>query len=185
MEKGKQESFLTQVNPITIKQPEYVKRCELGLARAGNQNLISQVDKIFVAFYWRDFAESYYLEALRNLSAHTKAEIYIFGRKDLSKDSAFIATSLGRTAGLSRYAANYKSLDTEKINAPLKLIPNTVYIDMMQATCPAVDECLVVDGKSKPVFFNAARLSKEGAIIYGQATIALLEKAQSASIVLK
>lgn len=172
------ELFFTQINPITMTAPEYIKRCEEGLERADDQKLISEADKIFIAFYWRDFAEPKYLEALRGLASHTKAEIYIFGRKDLSKDSAFIATSLGRTAGLSHYAANYKSQDTETINAPLKTIPNTIYIDMMKATCPAVDECLVVDVDNKPVFFNATHLSREGAIMYGDATKALLERAR-------
>lgn len=177
--KDKQENFFKTINPITIKQPEYVKRCETGIARADDQKLIAEADKIFIAFYWRDFAEPYYLNAIKELASRTTAEIYIFGRKDLLKDSAFIATTLGRSAGLSHYAATYKSPETEKINAPLKLISNVKYIDMMQATCPSDDQCLVVDDDHKPVFFNATHLSKEGAKMYGPVTRRLLDEAMA------
>jgi peptidoglycan/LPS O-acetylase OafA/YrhL len=177
LEKDKQDSFFKKINPITMKQPEYIKRCETGIARADDQKLLLEADKIFIAFYWRDFAEPYYLDAINKLASRTKAEIYIFGRKDLLKDSAFIATTLGRSAGLSHYAATYKSPETEKINAPLRLIRNVKYIDMMQATCPSADQCLVIDGNNKPVFFNATHLSKEGAKMYGPVTRRLLDEA--------
>lgn len=177
LDKEKQNDFFTKVNPIVIKQPEYIKRCEIGLSRADNQALISAADKIFIAFYWRDFAEPYYLEAIRNIASHTAAEVYVFGRKDLLKDSAFIATSFGRSAGLARYAVKFKSPETEKINKPLEQLKNVKYIDMMQATCPPDGGCLVVDSNHKPVFFNATHLSKEGAKMYGPATRVLLDRA--------
>lgn len=175
--KADESNFLTQVNPIVIKQPEYVKRCENGLARANDQALLSSADKIFIAFYWRDFAEPYYLRALKEIASQVNAEVYVFGRKDLLKDSAFIATSLGRSAGLSRYAIRFRSPETDKINQPLTSLPGVRYVDMMQATCPENDSCLVLDQNSKPAFFNATHLSKEGAKLYGAEVVRQIEKA--------
>lgn len=177
VEKATELDFYTRINPIVIKQPEYVKRCQHSLARANDPALLSAADKIYIALYWRDFAEPYYLDAINKIASQTNAEVYVFGRKDLLKDSAFIATSLGRFAGLDHYAVRYKNPETDKINEPLMLIKNIKYIDMMQATCPTNDSCLVVDANKKPAFFNATHLTKEGAKLYGPAVRNLIEKA--------
>ncbi|MGN2433674.1 acyltransferase family protein [Pseudomonas syringae] len=177
LEKEKEEGFYTQVNPIVIKEPAYVRRCKDGLARAGDNVLISEADKIFIAFYWRDFAEPYYLDAINKIASETRAEVYVFGRKDLLKDSAFIASSLGRTAGLTYYAVRYKNPKTERINKSLALLSNVKYVDMMKATCPASNECVVLNSENKPAFFNATHLSKEGAKLYGPRVVQLVEEA--------
>lgn len=177
LEKENEKDFMTRVNPILIQQPAYVERCQKGLERANNPDLLNSADKIFIVFYWRDFAEPYYLAAIERIAAQTKADVYVFGRKDLLKDSTFIANSLGRAAGLSHYAINYKSPDTDKMNQPLMHLKNIKYIDMMQATCPTADSCLVVDSNNKPAFFNATHLSREGAILYGPGVAKILDQA--------
>jgi peptidoglycan/LPS O-acetylase OafA/YrhL len=173
----KEKDFMTRVNPITIQQPVYVERCEKSLKRINNPDLMNSADKVFIVFYWRDFAEPYYLEAIKKIVAQTRADVYVFGRKDLLKDSTFIANSLGRAAGLSHYAINYKSPETERINQPLMQLKNVKYIDMMRATCPTDDSCLVADANNKPAFFNATHLSREGAILYGPSVAKLLDQA--------
>ncbi|MEE4678874.1 acyltransferase family protein [Pseudomonas alliivorans] len=177
LDKAKEEDFYTRVNPIVIKDTAYVKRCQDSLERANNHALISGADKIFIAMYWRDFAEPYYLEAINKITAQTNADVYVFGRKDLLKDSAFIVSGFGRLAGLSYYASRYRSPETDRINQPLANLQNVRYVDMMKATCPSADRCLVLDGNNKPAFFNATHLSKEGAKLYGPSVRSLVDDA--------
>lgn len=177
LESALADEYYTRVNPIVIKDPIYIERCKVSLARANDKALLSHADKIFIAMYWRDFAEPYYLDAINKIAAQTKAQVYVFGRKDLLKDSTFIATSLGRAAGLSRYATRYRNPETDKINRPLELLKNIIYVDLMQATCPTEESCLVLDENNKPAFFNATHLSKEGAKLFGPRVRSLLEEA--------
>lgn len=182
LEKSEEDSFFTRVNPIVIKQPEYIGRCRNAWARANDGKLIAQADKIFIALYWRDFAEPYYLEAIRKIASETKADVYVFGRKDLLRDSTYIATSLGRIGGLAKYAAQFKNPETAQINKPLALMRNVKYVDLMQATCPESDSCLVLDDNNKPVFFNATHLSREGARVYGPAVHNLIVNAKKLAV---
>jgi peptidoglycan/LPS O-acetylase OafA/YrhL len=176
--KDEERDFYTRVNPIVIKDPAYLVRCQDSLKRVDDQVLMASADKIFIAFYWRDFAERYYTEAIAKIALGSRADVYVFGRKDLLKDSAFITSTHGRTAGLNRYAFKYRNPETDTINKPLASMKGIRYVDMMQATCPNNEECHVLDSNNRPVFFNATHLSKEGAILYGAEVVNLINSAQ-------
>lgn len=104
----------------------------------------------------------------------TQAKIYVFGRKDLSRDSAYITSKHGRISGLERFAVQFKSSDTARVNIELRNIKSTIFIDMMKATCPSENKCLVLSDEYKPIFFHTQHLTSEGAKAFGFSVTSML-----------
>ncbi|WP_368772629.1 acyltransferase family protein [Pseudomonas aeruginosa] len=161
------EEFFNRVNPMTIKRPELVGPCIEKIAEAKNEDLLRSADRVIVAMFWRPFAIRYNIEAIKTIKSMTRANVYIVGRKDLSKSSIDIVSSLGRTAGLNGYAARFQNPDVAETTNLLSKIPGVTFIDMMKITCPAEDSCIVLTDDKRPIFFDNAHLTKEGAKYVG------------------
>ena len=168
------DTFFNKVNTLTIQRPELVTPCEDKITRAVNQQLLDSADKVFIAFHWQPFATEYNLRGIQKITTMTNAKVFVFGRKNLSKSSIDIVTALGRTSGLSHYAASFKNEGTQQINNALSKIEGTTFIDMMKVTCPENDSCAVLTQNNKPIFFDPAHLTKDGAIFLGSKLVAEL-----------
>lgn len=166
--------FFSKENQLTLKSPTLIKRCQDEIKLANDSKLLQSADKIYIAMYWRRFASEKYVAAINHITAQTNAKVYVFGRKDLSKDSAFITAKFGRIHGLENYAVQFKSKDTDTANTELISIKGTKYINMMGAICPKSDHCLVLDANNKPIFFDSQHLTKEGAQALGKSVTSML-----------
>lgn len=168
------EEFLTKLNPLTFKSPTLIKICSRQILEATNLRLLKSADKIFIAMYWRGYAKKYYTKAIEYIVQQTQAKIYVFGRKDLSRDSAYITSKHGRISGLERFAVQFKSSDTSRVNIELENIKNTIFVDMMKATCPSENKCLVLSDEYKPIFFDTQHLTSDGAKAFGSSVTSML-----------
>ncbi|MFK1309793.1 acyltransferase family protein [Pseudomonas aeruginosa] len=161
------EEFFNRVNPMTIKRPELVGPCIEKIAEATDENLLRSADRVIISMFWRPFAIRYNIEAIETIKSMTSAKVYIVGRKDLSKSSIDIVSSLGRTAGINGYAARFHNPDVAETTNLLSKLPGVTFIDMMKITCPAEDSCIVLTDDKRPIFFDNAHLTKEGAQYVG------------------
>ncbi|HCF4202287.1 TPA: acyltransferase [Pseudomonas aeruginosa] len=161
------DEFFNRVNPMTIKRPEIVGPCMEKIAEATNEDLLRSADRVIISMFWRPFAIRYNIEAIETIKSMTSAKVYIVGRKDLSKSSIDIVSSLGRTAGTNGYAARFHNPDVAETTNLLSKLPGVTFIDMMKITCPAEDSCIVLTDDKRPIFFDNAHLTKEGAQYVG------------------
>ncbi|WP_257205427.1 SGNH hydrolase domain-containing protein [Pseudomonas monteilii] len=161
------DEFFNRINPLTIKRPELVTPCINKIARATDEDLLRSADRIFIAMLWRPFASEYNEKAIETISSKTSAKVYVVGRKDLTKSSIDIASSLGRTTGINHYAARFHNPDVALTSEVLSKLPGIEFVDMMKITCPKDDSCVVLTEDNRPVFFDNAHLTKEGARFVG------------------
>lgn len=161
------DEFFNRVNPLTIKRPELVTPCADKMARATNEKLLRSADRIFVAMLWRPFAMDYNIKGIEKIVSLTKAKVYVVGRKDLSKSSIDIASSLGRTIGINHYAARFKNPDVAATTSMFSKLPGVRLVDMMKITCPKDDSCIVLTDEGRPIFFDNSHFTKEGAKYVG------------------
>lgn len=82
--------FFSKENQLTLKSPTLIKRCQDEIKLANDSKLLQSADKIYIAMYWRRFASEKYVAAINHITAQTNAKVYVFGRKDLSKDLSLI-----------------------------------------------------------------------------------------------
>lgn len=168
------QEYFSKLNQLTLKSPTLIKRCQDEINLASDSKLLQSADKIYIAMYWRRFAKDKYIAAINHIKDQTRAKIYVFGRKDLSRDSAFITTKFGRIHGLEKFATQFKSKDTDTANSELIDIKGITFVDMMSAVCPRTETCLVLDKNNKPIFFDSQHLTKEGAQILAKPITSLL-----------
>lgn len=115
------DNFFTKVNSLTIQSPELIAPCKEMMTRAMDSTLLANTDKIYIAFHWNTETLDYNLKAIEKLQSLTKAKVYVFGQKGLSKSSIDIATSAGPTMEINQFAARFKSKQTQKLNAMLSV----------------------------------------------------------------
>lgn len=161
------DEFFNRINPLTIKRPELIIPCINKIARATDEGLLKSADRVFIAMLWRPFAKEYNEKAIKQIASRTSAKIYVVGRKDLTKSSIDIASSLGRTTGINHYAARFHNPDVASTNRFLSRLPGIEFVDMMKITCPKDDSCVVLTEDNHPIFFDNAHLTKEGARFVG------------------
>lgn len=172
------DNFFTKVNSLTIQSPELIAPCKEMMTRAMDSTLLANTDKIYIAFHWNTETLDYNLKAIEKLQSLTKAKVYVFGQKGLSKSSIDIATSAGPTMEINQFAARFKSKQTQKLNAMLSVQKNITFIDMMQITCPSETSCVVLTPQKKPIFFDPAHLTKDGAQYLGSSFYSLITAAK-------
>lgn len=169
IEANEAENFFNQSNPFTIKRPELITPCQEQITRATNTELLNAADRIYISMLWRPFALEYNLRAIQKIASLTKATVYIVGRKDLTKSSIEITSSLGRIAGLNHHAARFHNPEVDITSRQLSKVPGTKFVDMMKLICETKDSCIVLTDKNKPIFFDREHLTKEGAQYVGRA----------------
>ncbi|MNJ34176.1 O-acetyltransferase OatA [compost metagenome] len=169
------DEFFNRVNPMTIKRPELVTPCIDKIARATSENLLQSADRVFIAMLWRPFATNYNIKAIESIASMTSAKVYVVGRKDLSKSSIDIASSLGRTTGINHYAARFHNPDVALTSQLLSKLQGVTFVDMMKITCPKEDSCIVLTNDNRPIFFDNAHLTKEGARYVGSTFVSEIE----------
>lgn len=159
--------FFRKINTLTIKRPELVTPCIDKIARATDEGLLKSADRIFIAMLWRPFAADHNIKAIKKIVSMTNAKVYVIGRKDLVKSSIDIASSLGRTAGINHYAARFNNPDVAKTSKLLSQVNGARFVDMMKITCPKKDSCIVLTDENRPIFFDNAHFTREGAKYVG------------------
>jgi len=173
-----EKDFFTKVNTMTIQSPELIEPCKVQMARVLDTKLLDNVDRIYIAFRWNPEAIDYNVKAIEKIASMTKAKVYVFGRKNLSKSSIEIVTALGRTSGISHFAARFKDEQTKSLNEKLAGIKNITFVDLMQITCPNNTSCAVLSPKDRPLFFDPSHLTKDGAQYFGGAIVSLIESSK-------
>jgi hypothetical protein len=172
------DNFFRKVNSLTIQSPELIAPCKEMMSRTIDSTLLSNADKIYIAFHWNAETLDYNLKAIKKLQTLTEAKIYVFGQKGLSKSSIDIATSAGPTMEINQFAARFKSKETQKLNSILSEQKNITFIDMMQITCPSETSCVVLTPQKKPIFFDPDHLTKDGAQYLGSSFYSLITSAK-------
>ncbi|WLG32695.1 acyltransferase family protein [Pseudomonas simiae] len=173
-----QESFFTKINIMTIKSPELIEPCKVKMARAMDSKLLDNADRIYIAFRWNPEAIDYNVKAIEKIVSMTKAQVYVFGRKNLSKSSIDIVTALGRTSGISHFAARFKDEETKSLNEKLAKTKSITFVDLMKIVCPSSTSCAVLGPKDRPLFFDTAHLTKDGARYFGADIGSLIESSK-------
>ncbi|MEN5037350.1 acyltransferase family protein [Pseudomonas sp. TWI929] len=168
VEPGQTDTYLTKLNPITMRDPSLIAQCKTHFSNVLDDNLIESADKVFVVFYWRRFAEKYYMQSINEIAKRTKGTVYVFGMKNLSSDSTFIATKFGKTAGLETFASKFVEGESRVINEHMKKIQGTKFVDLMSITCKSKDSCIVLDESNNPIFSDRNHLTQSGAKFFGE-----------------
>lgn len=161
------KNFFTKENPYTIKRPEMIPECQKMMATAMDENLLKSADKIFISFFIEPHSEKIIEEAVAKIRSITNAEITVFGRKNLKVNSVDIVNSLGRTAGINRFASKFKDPETFEINKSMTGISGVKFVNMMDYVCPSDKECIVLTDAGKPIFYDKAHVTKSGAKFLG------------------
>ncbi|MDN0121638.1 SGNH hydrolase domain-containing protein [Yersinia aleksiciae] len=129
--------------------------------------ILGQADKIFIAMKWDNHSVPKSNEAISKMSSMSNADIYLFGNKILAKSSMDFINSVGRVNGISEYASEFRDEKSDAVNGKLVAVPGIKFVDM-NLTCPSPHSCNVLTDYLKPVFFDAAHLTKEGAEYLGR-----------------
>lgn len=170
-----QDKFFTKVNIMTIQSPDLIEPCKVKMARAMDTKLLDHADKIYIAFRWNPETIDYNEKAFEKISSMTQARVYVFGRKNLSKSSIEIVADLGRTSGISHFAAQFKDEETKSLNEKLAKTKNITFVDLMRIICPDDSSCAVLSPEDRPLFFDTAHLTKDGAKYFGADIGSLIE----------
>lgn len=178
VEKGDEEKFFTKINTMTIQSPDLIEPCKVKMARAMDPKLLDNADRIYIAFRWNPETIDYNEKAFEKISSMTKAKVYVFGRKNLSKSSIDIVTALGRTSGISHFAARFKDEETKSLNEKLSKTRHIIFVDLMQIICPNNTSCAVLSPKDRPLFFDTAHLTQDGAQYFGADIGTLIESSK-------
>lgn len=173
-----EEKFFTKINTMTIQSPELIEPCKVKMARAMDPKLLDNADKIYIAFRWNPESIDYNEKALAKIASLTKANVYVFGRKNLSKSSIDIVTALGRTSGINHFAARFKDEETKSLNEKLAKTKNITFVDLMRIVCPSNTSCAVLSPKDRPLFFDTAHLTEDGARYFGAEIGSLIDSSK-------
>lgn len=178
VDSAEEKQFFTKANTMTVQSPELIEPCKVKMARAMDSKLLDTADKIYIAFRWNPETIDYNVKAVEKIASLTKANVYVFGRKSLSKSSIEIATALGRTSGISHFAIRFKDDETQYLNKKLSNAKNITFVDLMEITCPTNNSCAVLSPQNKPLFFDTSHLTKDGAQYFGGAIASVIESSK-------
>ncbi|WP_227732543.1 acyltransferase family protein [Yersinia proxima] len=166
--KDERDTFFTKDNPGTIRRADLIPMCGKQMDALMDGKILGQADKIFIAMKWYNHSVPKLNEAISKISSMSNADIYLFGNKILAKSSIDFINSFGRVSGISEYASEFRDEKSDAVNRKLAAVPGIKFIDMMNLTCPSTNSCNVLTDDLKPVFFDAAHLTKEGAEYLGR-----------------
>jgi hypothetical protein len=166
--------FLVKDNLFTVKKPELIAPCKNRIARATSKALLDSADKIFIAFEWRVPYLQKNIIGINRLLKMTRAKVFVFGRKDLLKSSIDIVSSHGRRAGVNYFASRFKNREALDVNHALSGVAGIEFVDMMDITCADIDSCNVLAEHDRPIFFDAAHLTREGAAYLAPSLLKLI-----------
>jgi hypothetical protein len=166
--------FLVKDNLFTVKKPELIAPCKNRIARATSKVLLDSADKIFIAFQWRVPYLQKNIIGINRLLKMTRAKVFVFGRKDLLKSSIDIVSSHGRRAGVNYFASRFKNREALDVNHALSGVAGIEFVDMMDITCADIDSCNVLAEHDRPIFFDAAHLTREGAAYLAPSLLKLI-----------
>jgi peptidoglycan/LPS O-acetylase OafA/YrhL/phosphotransferase system HPr-like phosphotransfer protein len=178
IDRSDEDKFFTKVNTLTIQRPDLIAPCKERMARAIDSQLLNSADKIYIAFHWNTETLDYNLKAIEKITSMTKAKVFVFGQKSLSKSSIDIAIAMRPSTEITHFASRFKSKETMAINTKLSSAKNINFVDMMQLTCPSEISCVVLTPENKPIFFDPGHLTKEGAKYLGKSLVALIESSK-------
>lgn len=174
VEKPYRDDFWKKENKITMKYPSVISSCEKVMDDLVNDKIISQADTIFISMKWEPHSLPKINTAIRKISRLTNAKVYLFGNKILSKSSVDIVSVLGRVNGIKEYASGIRDETSDAVNKKLMNVHGVEFVDMMKLTCPSVNSCNVLTDDFKPIFFDAAHLTQDGAAYLGKSFTSIL-----------
>lgn len=174
-EKDRDEYF-HKINRKTAANPTHINTCNMQMDNVFNKSILASADKIFLAIRWEDYSLPYLKLSVDKIRSMSNAKIYVFGRKTMDKGSVDIVNLLGTKAGLERFAYKFKSAYTEKVNNEVRVVPGTIFIDMMSLSCPEEGRCVVLS-MDKPIFSDPSHITKEGAKFLSRDFIRLINSA--------
>ncbi|MBL5882235.1 acyltransferase family protein [Lelliottia aquatilis] len=161
--------FFNKINKRTIADPGRIPKCLKQIAAATDPKLLATADRIYVAMFYENNLDSYVQKGIEFIKDNSKAEIYVFGRKNLSKSSIDIVNAFGRLYGVDKYAHGFVDKDALIINANLGNIKGVKFIDLLSFICPDEFTCRVLTRDNKPIFYDYVHLTKYGAKSIGNA----------------
>jgi peptidoglycan/LPS O-acetylase OafA/YrhL len=163
-----EEKFWNSENSMTVKSPHLIPICKQQMGDALNSPLLQDADIVIVSMLWRAEALKHLSAAVAELKKHTRADVYIVGRKNLKESSIALVNKYGRLEGIEIYASNFQNPDTLQVNNYLKNEFGKNYIDLMNIICPKPGMCHVLTEDLKPIFYDRGHLTKEGAAFLGR-----------------
>ena len=184
IEETKEEEYFTKINSFTIKKPELIETCNLQMnILKSDLELIKKSDRIFISMNWVEFTEPYLNTAINQLvsTSNSPNKIWVFGRKDLSKNSIEIFNSYQKGSytsidSMERQAIKFKPGIDSKTHETLSRHKDIKFIDMYSFICPEIDKCYVLTDDKKIIFYDTAHLSPDGAKFLGNKFYDLISK---------
>ncbi|WP_050295265.1 acyltransferase family protein [Yersinia sp. 2105 StPb PI] len=172
--KDERDAFFNKKNLGTIGRADLIPICGKQMDALMDSKILGQADKIFIAMKWYNHSLPKLGEAVSKISSMSNAPIYLFGNKILAKGSIDFVNSLGRVNGISEYASEFRDERSDAVNQKLSEVTGVNFVDMMKLTCPSPNSCNVLTDDLKPIFFDAAHLTKEGAAYLGKSFPSIL-----------
>lgn len=163
-----EERYWRSENPLTINSEKLIGDCKRQIATALNSAVLRDADEVVIAMAWRPEAMPYIEAAVQEIRSRTKAKIYILGRKDLAFSSIQLVNKLGGIEGIEAFASTFKNGQSLKINKSLQAKFGAEYVDVMSVVCPTARSCIVLNDEGKPIFWDTAHLTREGARLLGR-----------------
>ncbi|WP_114945084.1 acyltransferase family protein [Microvirga calopogonii] len=163
-----EKTFWTVENRHTIKNPAFIPECRRQMQAVLNSPALTKADAVVIAMLWFPESVEHLSAAVAEIQRHTGAEIYVLGRKDLSQSSVEIVNKYKKLEGIENFASRRILPETTRINAMLSGMFGNRYVDMMSIVCPAANRCHVLTDDRKPIFYDTAHFTKEGASFMGR-----------------
>ncbi|TWB24870.1 peptidoglycan/LPS O-acetylase OafA/YrhL [Nitrospirillum amazonense] len=167
--KAERKHFLESVNPPSASSTALREECEKKQEEFENDPHVQEANVVFVVGLWSDFQIPYLKETVDTLTAKTKADIFVVGRKTQKESSIDLVNKIGSFDGIEKQSALYNQLPSVRaINRQLENFWPTKFIDIIDYICPAADYCHVLTEDKKAIFYDATHLSKDGAQFLGK-----------------
>jgi hypothetical protein len=151
-----------------MKQPNHIQTCKEQISSTMNSAALREADVVVVSMLWRSESLMHLDAAIAEIKKHTKASIYLTGRKDMAQSSIGFVNKYGKLEGIEAYASKFKRADNIKTNQYVRASMGRGYIDLMGLVCPRADFCHVLTENLKPIFYDRGHLTKDGAAFLGR-----------------
>lgn len=174
VDKAERDNFWKKENKITMRYPNSISNCEKVMDSLVSDEIIKKADTIFIVMKWEPHSLLKINASIRKISSLTNAKIYLFGNKVLGKSSVDIVNTFGRVNGIKEYASRFRDNISDGVNKNMENVQGVRFVDMMKLTCPSPNSCNVLTDDLKPIFFDAAHLTKEGAAYLGKSFPSIL-----------
>jgi hypothetical protein len=165
--KEDEETFWNVENPHTIRNPGLIPECRRQMQTVLNSPALAKADVVVIAMLWFPESVRRLSAAVTEIQKRTGAEIYVLGRKDLRQSSVEIVNRHKKLEGIEKFASRQVLPVTSSTNTTLSERFGDKYVDLMGILCPQSDKCHVLTEDLKPIFYDPAHLTREGAGFMG------------------